>query len=82
MSDRIIDFKIIGTVKDIQGKGWTFDQSEDSNKITKDNLNCDPELKEDFDTFFHNENDEILCMSDTIPTYDKYVWEPIYEESP
>lgn len=77
---KIIDFKIVGTVESIQDKGWTFDQSEDSNRITKEGLNCSDELKEEFDTFFMNESEEILCMSNTVPYLHKYVWEPVFED--
>lgn len=76
---KIIDFEYFGTVNDIQDTDWVFDQSEDSNIITKENLNCDPELKEDFDTFFHK-NDEILCMSNTVPYLDKSLYKPIFED--
>lgn len=77
---KIIDFKVVGTVDSIQGKGWTFNQSEESNAIIKKQLNCEESLKEDFDTFFMNEDEEILCMSNTVPYDYKQVWAPVFEE--
>lgn len=80
-TDKIIDFVYFGTVNDLQDTDeWMFDQSEDSNMITKEQLDCEDSLKEDFDSFFMNENEEILAMSGIVPTLDKPLYKPVYEE--
>lgn len=78
-TNKIIDFEYFGIVGDIQDSNWKFQQSEDTCIQLKAELNCSDDFKEEYDSFFINDNDELLCMNNTIPYLHKSLYKPVYQ---
>ena len=83
MTDKIIDWKVKCTVRDIQeDKDWTLVDVDYDVEAVKEHLGKDTPFLDDFDLFYvkidHGEYTDILAMENTVPWLYKELYEPIY----